>query len=89
MLLLFLGKETYDLNLLWKNGGHALITSHPPPPQVVCFLCGSFGVTGDSPDALVYCACCCEPFHSCCADERSDEPRVVEAMRKGTWVCRR
>uniref|UniRef100_A0A6F9DG44 [histone H3]-lysine(4) N-methyltransferase n=1 Tax=Phallusia mammillata TaxID=59560 RepID=A0A6F9DG44_9ASCI len=82
-------KETYDLDQLWKMGGHSLITSNPAAPRIVCFLCGSLGTSEQVGNRIVHCACCCEPFHVCCADEKHDQPRVLAAMANNTWVCRR
>ncbi|XP_076803185.1 histone-lysine N-methyltransferase 2A-like isoform X2 [Clavelina lepadiformis] len=82
-------KETYDLDMLWKSGGHALITSNPSPPRTVCLLCGSRGLAEKDSHALIYCASCCEPFHRYCADEHFERPNIAFAMNKGTWLCRR
>lgn len=78
--------------------GFGLIVTDPVPLRSICFLCGSLG----SPDSLMYCVCCCEPYHQyCIEDEYNVKPSLDETMNMSVmhhhqqepshlnWVCPR
>lgn len=57
--------------------GFGLIVTESVPLRSLCFLCGSLG----SPDSLMYCVCCCEPYHQyCIEDEYNVKPSLDETM---------
>lgn len=78
--------------------GFGLIVTDSLPLRSICFLCGSLG----SPDSLMYCVCCCEPYHQyCIEDEYNVKPSLDETMNMSVmhhhpqepthlnWVCPR
>ncbi|XP_030604889.1 histone-lysine N-methyltransferase 2B isoform X2 [Archocentrus centrarchus] len=73
-------KEDCALENVWNMGGLSILTSAPPMPPYVCFLCASKGQ-----HEMLYCQVCCEPFHKFCLEpaERPSEEN------KENWCCRR
>ncbi|KAM9310614.1 histone-lysine N-methyltransferase 2B isoform 1-T1 [Pholidichthys leucotaenia] len=73
-------KEDCTLENVWNMGGLSILTSVPPMPPYVCFLCASKGQ-----HEMLYCQVCCEPFHQFCLEpaERPSEEN------KENWCCRR
>ncbi|KAG7475380.1 histone-lysine N-methyltransferase 2B isoform X1 [Solea senegalensis] len=73
-------KEDCALENVWNMGGLSILTSAPPIPPYVCFLCASKGQ-----HEMLFCQVCCEPFHQFCLDaaERPSEEN------KENWCCRR
>ncbi|KAG5680675.1 hypothetical protein PVAND_010169 [Polypedilum vanderplanki] len=54
--------ENYDPAEVSRTG-FGLILSEKTPIKSVCFLCGSYGT-----DPLIFCVCCCEPYHFFCVE---------------------
>ncbi|XP_068425205.1 histone-lysine N-methyltransferase 2B isoform X2 [Clinocottus analis] len=73
-------KEDCTLDNVWNMGGLSILTSAPPMPPCVCFLCASNGQ-----HEMLYCQVCCEPFHQFCLDP-ADRP---SEENKENWCCRR
>ncbi|XP_077951308.1 histone-lysine N-methyltransferase 2A isoform X2 [Gasterosteus aculeatus] len=73
-------KEDCTLENAWNMGGLSILTSAPPTPPSVCFLCASKGQ-----HEMLYCQVCCEPFHEFCLDP-ADRP---SEENKENWCCRR
>ncbi|XP_075965652.1 histone-lysine N-methyltransferase 2A isoform X1 [Anarhichas minor] len=73
-------KEDCTLDNVWNMGGLSILTSAPPMPPCVCFLCASKGQ-----HEMLYCQVCCEPFHQFCLDP-ADRP---SEENKENWCCRR
>ncbi|XP_056300780.1 histone-lysine N-methyltransferase 2A isoform X2 [Pseudoliparis swirei] len=73
-------KEDCTLDNVWNTGGLSILTSAPPMPPCVCFLCASKGQ-----HEMLYCQVCCEPFHQFCLDP-ADRP---SEENKENWCCRR
>ncbi|XP_074510115.1 histone-lysine N-methyltransferase 2A isoform X2 [Sebastes fasciatus] len=73
-------KEDCTLDNVWNMGGLSILTSAPPMPPYVCFLCASKGQ-----HEMLYCQVCCEPFHQFCLDP-ADRPTEEN---KENWCCRR
>uniref|UniRef100_A0A3B4G4I1 [histone H3]-lysine(4) N-methyltransferase n=1 Tax=Pundamilia nyererei TaxID=303518 RepID=A0A3B4G4I1_9CICH len=73
-------KEDCALENVWNMSGLSILTSAPPMPPYVCFLCASKGQ-----HEMLYCQVCCEPFHKFCLEpaERPSEEN------KENWCCRR
>lgn len=55
--------ENYDPAEVSQTG-FGIIVTEDLPIRSLCFLCGSTGM-----DPLVYCACCCEPYHQYCVQD--------------------
>jgi histone-lysine N-methyltransferase MLL1 len=55
--------ENYDPAEVSRTG-FGLILSEKVSIKSLCFLCGSCGV-----DPLIYCVCCCEPYHYYCVED--------------------
>lgn len=55
--------ENYDPAEVSQTG-FGLIFSEPVQLKALCFLCGSFGQ-----DPLLFCVCCCEPYHQYCVED--------------------
>lgn len=55
--------ENYDPAEVSQTG-FGIIVTEELPIRSLCFLCGSTGM-----DPLVYCACCCEPYHQYCVQD--------------------
>ncbi|XP_070491529.1 histone-lysine N-methyltransferase trithorax [Chironomus tepperi] len=55
--------ENYDPAEVSRTG-FGLILSEKTPIKSVCFLCGSYGK-----DPLIFCVCCCEPYHFYCVED--------------------
>lgn len=55
--------ENYDPAEVSQTG-FGLIVSENVPLRALCFLCGSAGL-----DALIFCVCCCEPYHQYCVED--------------------
>lgn len=55
--------ENYDPAEVSRTG-FGLILSEKSPIKSVCFLCGSYGK-----DPLIFCVCCCEPYHFYCVED--------------------
>lgn len=55
--------ENYDPAEVSRTG-FGLILSEKAPIKSVCFLCGSYGI-----DPLIFCVCCCEPYHYYCVED--------------------
>lgn len=55
--------ENYDPAEVSQNG-FGLIVSEDFPLKALCFLCGSCGQ-----EPLIYCVCCCEPYHQYCVED--------------------
>ncbi|KAJ6635818.1 Histone-lysine N-methyltransferase trithorax [Pseudolycoriella hygida] len=55
--------ENYDPAEVSQTG-FGLIVSETVPLRALCFLCGSAGL-----DALIFCVCCCEPYHQYCVED--------------------
>lgn len=55
--------ENYDPAEVSQTG-FGLILSESVPLKVLCFLCGSHGQ-----DPLIFCVCCCEPYHQYCVED--------------------
>ncbi|XP_037040768.1 histone-lysine N-methyltransferase trithorax isoform X2 [Bradysia coprophila] len=55
--------ENYDPAEVSQTG-FGLIVSENIPLRALCFLCGSAGL-----DALIFCVCCCEPYHQYCVED--------------------
>ncbi|XP_078479994.1 LOW QUALITY PROTEIN: histone-lysine N-methyltransferase 2B-like, partial [Lampetra planeri] len=72
-------KEDCTLENVWNMGGLSILTSAPPMPPYVCFLCASKGQ-----QEMLCCQVCCEPFHWFCLEpaERPSEEN------KENWCCR-
>ncbi|XP_055679085.1 histone-lysine N-methyltransferase trithorax [Lutzomyia longipalpis] len=65
--------ENYDPAEVSQTG-FGLILSESVPLRAICFLCGSAGT-----DALIFCICCCEPYHSYCVeDEYNLKPTALD-----------
>uniref|UniRef100_A0A8C2WEJ5 [histone H3]-lysine(4) N-methyltransferase n=1 Tax=Cyclopterus lumpus TaxID=8103 RepID=A0A8C2WEJ5_CYCLU len=77
---MFLFQEDCTLDNVWNMGGLSILTSAPPMPPCVCFLCASKGQ-----HEMLYCQVCCEPFHQFCLDP-ADRP---SEENKENWCCRR
>ncbi|XP_054478223.1 histone-lysine N-methyltransferase 2A isoform X2 [Anoplopoma fimbria] len=73
-------KEDCALDNVWNMGGLSILTSAPPMPPYVCFLCASKGQ-----HEMLHCQVCCEPFHQFCLDP-ADRP---SEENKENWCCRR
>lgn len=68
--------ENYDPVEISQTG-FGLIVTEPVPLRSLCFLCGSLG----SAESLMYCVCCCEPYHQyCIEDEYNVKPSLDETM---------
>ncbi|XP_030371123.1 histone-lysine N-methyltransferase trithorax isoform X2 [Scaptodrosophila lebanonensis] len=52
--------ENYDPAEVCQTG-FGLIVTETVAQRALCFLCGSTGL-----DPLIFCACCCEPYHQYC-----------------------
>ncbi|XP_014612848.1 PREDICTED: histone-lysine N-methyltransferase trithorax [Polistes canadensis] len=59
--------------------GFALIGSELFYVPAICFLCGSAGK-----EPLIYCQCCCEPYHAFCL-----EPSDWSICSQPNWCCPR
>lgn len=55
--------ENYDPAEVSRTG-FGLILSEKTPIKSLCFLCGSCGT-----DPLIFCVCCCEPYHYYCVED--------------------
>ena len=55
--------ENYDPAEVSRTG-FGLILSEKTPIKSLCFLCGSCGS-----DPLIFCVCCCEPYHYYCVED--------------------
>ncbi|XP_062713018.1 histone-lysine N-methyltransferase trithorax isoform X2 [Aedes albopictus] len=55
--------ENYDPAEVSRTG-FGLILSEEIPIKALCFLCGSSGL-----DELLFCVCCCEPYHQYCVKD--------------------
>ncbi|XP_059612244.1 histone-lysine N-methyltransferase trithorax-like [Phlebotomus argentipes] len=55
--------ENYDPAEVSQTG-FGLILSESVPLRAICFLCGSAGT-----DPLIFCICCCEPYHQYCVED--------------------
>jgi hypothetical protein len=55
--------ENYDPAEVSRTG-FGLILSEKSPIKSLCFLCGSCGS-----DSLIFCVCCCEPYHYYCVED--------------------
>lgn len=55
--------ENYDPAEVSRTG-FGLILSERTPIKSLCFLCGSCGS-----DPLIFCVCCCEPYHYYCVED--------------------
>lgn len=55
--------ENYDPAEVSQTG-FGLILSEEVPLKALCFLCGSCGQ-----DPLIFCVCCCEPYHQYCVED--------------------
>lgn len=55
--------ENYDPAEVSQTG-FGLIISEQVPLRALCFLCGSSGQ-----DPLIFCVCCCEPYHQYCVED--------------------
>ena len=55
--------ENYDPAEVSRTG-FGLILSEKTPIKSLCFLCGSCGN-----DPLIFCVCCCEPYHYYCVED--------------------
>ncbi|GAB0097431.1 Histone-lysine N-methyltransferase trithorax [Sergentomyia squamirostris] len=55
--------ENYDPAEVSQTG-FGLILSESVPLRALCFLCGSAGT-----DPLIFCICCCEPYHHYCVED--------------------
>ncbi|KAL5273646.1 KMT2A.2 family protein [Megaselia abdita] len=55
--------ENYDPAEVSQTG-FGIIVTEDLPIRSLCFLCGSTGM-----DPMVYCACCCEPYHQYCVQD--------------------
>lgn len=55
--------ENYDPAEVSRTG-FGLILSEQTPIKSLCFLCGSCGS-----DPLIFCVCCCEPYHYYCVED--------------------
>ncbi|XP_058823621.1 histone-lysine N-methyltransferase trithorax [Topomyia yanbarensis] len=55
--------ENYDPAEVSRTG-FGLILSEDVPLKALCFLCGSSGL-----DELLFCVCCCEPYHQYCVKD--------------------
>ncbi|XP_053697110.1 histone-lysine N-methyltransferase trithorax [Sabethes cyaneus] len=55
--------ENYDPAEVSRTG-FGLILSEDVPLKALCFLCGSAGL-----DELLFCVCCCEPYHQYCVKD--------------------
>ncbi|CRK97266.1 CLUMA_CG010662, isoform A [Clunio marinus] len=55
--------ENYDPAEVSRTG-FGLIMSEKTPIKSLCFLCGSCGS-----DPLIFCVCCCEPYHYYCVED--------------------
>ncbi|GAB6024313.1 hypothetical protein CHUAL_009004 [Chamberlinius hualienensis] len=71
-----------DLNedLIWNEGKEIIIDGNNKLLNGICYLCGCSGL-----NEMIYCAVCCEPFHSFCLEE--DE--IPNEFNKHRWRCRR
>ncbi|CAO1416584.1 unnamed protein product [Diamesa serratosioi] len=71
--------ENYDPAEVSRTG-FGLILSEQTPIKSLCFLCGSCGS-----DPLIFCVCCCEPYHYYCFDKSYDMP----LSKRLNWLCPR
>ncbi|XP_062564586.1 histone-lysine N-methyltransferase trithorax [Armigeres subalbatus] len=55
--------ENYDPAEVSRTG-FGLILSEEIPIKALCFLCGSSGL-----DEMLFCVCCCEPYHQYCVKD--------------------
>ncbi|XP_034116270.1 histone-lysine N-methyltransferase trithorax isoform X1 [Drosophila albomicans] len=55
--------ENYDPAEVCQTG-FGLIVTETVAQRALCFLCGSTGL-----DPLIFCACCCEPYHQYCVQD--------------------
>ncbi|XP_017023747.1 histone-lysine N-methyltransferase trithorax [Drosophila kikkawai] len=55
--------ENYDPAEVCQSG-FGLIVTETVAQRALCFLCGSTGL-----DPLIFCACCCEPYHQYCVQD--------------------
>ncbi|XP_055634499.1 histone-lysine N-methyltransferase trithorax [Toxorhynchites rutilus septentrionalis] len=55
--------ENYDPAEVSRTG-FGLILSEDVPLKALCFLCGSSGL-----DEMLFCVCCCEPYHQYCVKD--------------------
>lgn len=55
--------ENYDPAEVSRTG-FGLILSEDIPLKALCFLCGSSGL-----DDMLFCVCCCEPYHQYCVKD--------------------
>lgn len=55
--------ENYD-PVEVSRSGFGIIATEAFSLQPLCFLCGSAGT-----DTLLFCTCCCEPYHTYCIDD--------------------
>ncbi|XP_037729808.1 histone-lysine N-methyltransferase trithorax isoform X1 [Drosophila subpulchrella] len=55
--------ENYDPAEVCQTG-FGLIVTGTVAQRALCFLCGSTGL-----DPLIFCACCCEPYHQYCVQD--------------------
>uniref|UniRef100_A0A1Q3F1I2 Histone-lysine N-methyltransferase trithorax n=2 Tax=Culex tarsalis TaxID=7177 RepID=A0A1Q3F1I2_CULTA len=69
--------ENYDPAEVSRTG-FGLILSEEVPLKALCFLCGSSGL-----DELLFCVCCCEPYHQYCV---KDEYNIRHASLDETNV---
>lgn len=68
--------ENYDPVEISQTG-FGLIVTEQVPLRSLCFLCGSLG----SSESLMYCVCCCEPYHQyCIEDEYNVKPSLDETL---------
>lgn len=91
--------ENYDPAEVSRTG-FGLIISESIPLRALCFLCGSFGL-----DSLIYCICCCEPYHQYCVEDEYNlrQPALDEtnvsfldntiigngSLNRLNWLCPR
>ncbi|XP_063697206.1 histone-lysine N-methyltransferase trithorax [Culicoides brevitarsis] len=67
--------ENYDPAEVSRSG-FGIIATESFSLQPLCFLCGSAGN-----DPMLYCTCCCEPYHLYCIDDVYNNKSFTEQVR--------
>lgn len=68
--------ENYDPAEVSRSG-FGIISTESFSLQPLCFLCGSAGM-----DTMLFCTCCCEPYHIYCIDDVYNNKSFTELVHK-------
>uniref|UniRef100_A0A336LN15 CSON013826 protein n=1 Tax=Culicoides sonorensis TaxID=179676 RepID=A0A336LN15_CULSO len=68
--------ENYDPAEVSRSG-FGIISTEGFSLQPLCFLCGSAGT-----DTMLFCTCCCEPYHIYCIDDVYNNKSFTDLVKK-------